>query len=178
MKEILLKDNLEPIFDIMQTFRHDLLKHGNPLTFIKYNLLDAGMLPLHKDKNCDFDDDGNIVYGSLKTTNGYTAIDINLIKGHNDNTYCYNVFADKFSKPTIGVTYDDTGKPVKLCFNCENLPDFLNNVFCMLGQIINKDNYEIKIGYYLVDVYIDTDCFGNMYDDGHCNACLYITLKI
>lgn len=170
--------SLQPVFDIMQQFKYDLLKHGNPLTFIKYNLLDKGMLPLHKDKNCTFDKDGNIIYGSLKTANGYTAIDINLIKGNDDNDYCYTVFAEKFSKPTIGVTYDNTGKPITLCFNYENLPGFLNNVFCNLGIITNKDNYKIKMGDYLIDVYIDTDCFCNMYDVGHCNACVYITLKI
>lgn len=149
--------NLQPVFDIMQQFKYDLLKAGNPITFIKYNLLDKGMLPLHKDKNCDFDKDGNIIYGSLKTANGYAAIDIEVDKDKNGTNCTYYVFADKFNAPTISVTYNNTGKPVDLCFTYDNLPDFLNNVFCNLGQITNKDRFVINLYDYVIDVDIDDD---------------------
>lgn len=169
---------LQPVFEIMQQFKNDLLKAGNPLTFIKTNLMDDGMLPVHPANNCDFDNDGNILFGSLITSDNHAAIDISTIKDNDGTSYDYMVFANKFNAPTISVTYDNTGKPVDLCFSYDNLPAFLNNVFCNLGRITNKDNYKINIGDYLIEVYIDTDCFGNMYDAGHCDACVYITLKI
>lgn len=168
---------LQPVFEIMQQFKNDLLKAGNPLTFIKTNLLDTGMLPVHPDNKCDFDNDGNITFGSLVMNDGLAAIDIEVCKDKSGTNCTYYVFADKFNMPTVYVTYDNTGKPTELCFGYDNLPDYLNSVFYMMGQVTNKDNYEIKMGDYLIDVYIDTDCFGNMYDVEHCAIAIYITLK-
>lgn len=159
---------LQPVFDIMQQFKNDLLKAGNPLTFIKTNLMDEGMLPVHPDNNCDFDNDNNILFGSLITADGHTAIDIEVCKDKSGTDCTYYVFADKFNMPTVYVTYDNTGKPTELCFTYDNLPDFLNSVFCNLGQVINKDSYEIKMGTYLLDIDIDDDG-----DKKFATVCIY-----
>ena len=165
---------LQPVFDIMTQFKNDLLKAGSPLTFIKNNLMDEGMLPVHPDNNCDFDDDDNVIFGSLLTTGGHAAIDIEVCKDDDGTNYTYYVFADKFNAPTIYVNYDNTGKPTDLCFGYDNLNDWLNSVFCNLGQIINKDEYTINTSDYLIEVSIDND-----YTNGVARpyAAVYITLK-
>lgn len=170
-----LTTNLQSVFNIMQQFKHDLLNHCNPLTFIQNNLLHESMLPLHTSKDCTIDTNSNIIYGSLKTLNGDTAVDVNVINVNDGTDYCYTVYTDKFDAIiVISVTYDNTGSPVKLCFNLQDLPPSLNSVFCTLGQILNKDEYTINIDDYLIDVFLDSDCTdGTIFPF----AAVYITLN-
>lgn len=146
MKEILLKDNLEPIFGIMQLFKKSLLNGVEPLDFIVENLCYDNTDLCYDNLSKDWDR----VSGVVTNRHGIYVVEVDC-----DCDYKNFILQDcQYYNPNVYINYKNF-KPMDLTFSFWALPNKINKTFVELGKILNKENFQVRNEDFLIDVVIE-----------------------